>query len=350
MGNAAVDAFGCAPAMAFEIELVLAGVVDGFDPLAHARQLAVAAFLVVLAVGGAPAVRPAGRRSSVPTRSRTGPCRRARSSSRSAPMSRACAKSSAAIPLSPSFGSARHHATGIPSAVVIRYSFQPPKPAGVRGAVSVVRPPGQIGTLHRLPGGAARHRGAVDQAEIVGPRRALRGSMPNRLADQRCRSLDPLVVAGLFRQVREQVPESAVRHSQPMMLAAGAEQQLGVGQFPWSSPTSPVRGDHVIVDHHIQFGQEGIEVRRHKRPSMPSSHIRHKPTRRECNYCGIARRVFAASTQSTQSVHTRRGIGNYSSRSAPPRSDALGRPGGRPGSRRRSRPDRAHRPGRCRHG
>ncbi|MCH7789330.1 MAG: SMP-30/gluconolactonase/LRE family protein, partial [Acidobacteria bacterium] len=40
----------------------------------------------------------------------------------------------------------------------------------------------------------------------------------------------------------------------------------------------------MVVDDHIQFGEEGIEVRSHKRPSMPSSHTSHKQTRRACNH------------------------------------------------------------------
>ena len=44
---------------------------------------------------------------------------------RSAPVRAACASSSAATSRSPIFGLARHQATGIPSGVVIRYSFRP---------------------------------------------------------------------------------------------------------------------------------------------------------------------------------------------------------------------------------
>jgi hypothetical protein len=46
-------------------------------------------------------------------------------SCRSAPVRAACASSSPATSRSPIFGSARHHATGIPSGVMIRYSFSP---------------------------------------------------------------------------------------------------------------------------------------------------------------------------------------------------------------------------------
>jgi hypothetical protein len=36
----------------------------------------------------------------------------------------------------------------------------------------------------------------------------------------------------------------------------------------------------VIVDLHVQCGQEGIQVWRHNRPWMPSSHFKIKPARR----------------------------------------------------------------------
>ena len=53
--------------------------------------------------------------------------------------------------------------------------LQPPVPARVRRAVAVVRPSGQLGPLDRLPRGAARHRGGIDQPHRVVPARRLRG-------------------------------------------------------------------------------------------------------------------------------------------------------------------------------
>ena len=222
-------------------------------------------------------------------------------------MSRACAKSSAATSLSPSFGSAEHQATGMPSGVVIRYSFSP-KTAGMRHAVAVVGDSGQLRAFDGLPGGGARDGCAVDQPQVVVPGRALRGQVQHGLVDQRGGGLDPFVVAGLFGQIREQVPKPAVTHSQPMVFASCAEQhlrhgqahELGVGE-PFRPPGPwPRRLDDMVVDDHIQFGEEGIEVR-HKRPSMPSSHTSHKQTRRACNH--------QAERRADQ-----RAVGNHSSR------------------------------------
>ncbi|ETW22847.1 hypothetical protein MGAST_17600 [Mycobacterium gastri 'Wayne'] len=78
---------------------------------------------------------------------------------------------------------------------------------------------------------------------------------------------------------------------------------------PSSAP--PVGLHHVVIDRHIQVGQEGIEVCLHNCPSVPFSHILHKPARRECNHGGTARRVAAASAHSAQPVHTRRAVRNY---------------------------------------
>jgi hypothetical protein len=46
--------------------------------------------------------------------------------------------------------------------------LQSPVPAGMRSAVAVVRPPGQLRAPDRLPGGAARHRSGIDQPQVIG--------------------------------------------------------------------------------------------------------------------------------------------------------------------------------------
>jgi len=56
--------------------------------------------------------------------------------------------------------------------------------------------------------------------------------------------------------------------------------QLGIGQLLRPPRTAPARGDHMIVDQHIQCRQEGVEVCSHERPSMPSSLSTINPPRR----------------------------------------------------------------------
>jgi hypothetical protein len=54
-------------------------------------------------------------------------------------------------------------------------------------------------------------------------------------------------------------------------LRGGQGQQLGVAESGPSSP-APAGRDYMIVDLHIQCGQEGVQVVRHSRSWPPSSH------------------------------------------------------------------------------
>jgi hypothetical protein len=145
----------------------------------------------------------------------------------------------------------------------------------MRRAVAVVRPPGQLAAPDRLPGGAARHRGRVDQPDRVVPARRLPGQVIHRRGQQRRRGLEPLVVAGLMRQVGEQMAQPPVAHPQPVMLRPRTQQylghgqahQLGIGQLFRLAPATASGRDHVIVDLHVQCRQEGVQVVRHSRSS-----------------------------------------------------------------------------------
>jgi hypothetical protein len=102
----------------------------------------------------------------------------------------------------------------------------------------------------------------------------------DRGGQQRGRRHQALVVAGLLRQVAEQVPKPAVGEPDEAVLAVDAKQHLrhgqghqrGVGELGPSSPTPAGRHD-VIVDLHIECGQEGVQVVRHSRSLPPSSHV-----------------------------------------------------------------------------
>jgi hypothetical protein len=73
-----------------------------------------------------------------------------------------------------------------------------------------------------------------------------------------------------------------------MMLRPRAQQhlrhrqahQLGVAQPLGLTTPAPAGSDHVIVDLHVQCGQEGVQVWRHNRSWMPSSHVFINPPRR----------------------------------------------------------------------
>jgi hypothetical protein len=75
------------------------------------------------------------------------------------------------------------------------------------------------------------------------------------------------------------MPQPAVGEPYPPVLAVDAEQDLGHGQGQQlgvaesgTTPPTPACRNHMIVDLHIQCGQEGVEVVRHSRSLTPSSH------------------------------------------------------------------------------
>jgi hypothetical protein len=88
------------------------------------------------------------------------------------------------------------------------------------------------------------------------------------------------VVAGLLGQIPEQVPQPEACEPDPTMLAIDTQQylrdrqthQLGVGQ-PWPVAPALAGRNHVIVDLHIECGQEGVQVVRHSRSWTPSCHV-----------------------------------------------------------------------------
>jgi transposase InsO family protein len=109
------------------------------------------------------------------------------------------------------------------------------------------------------------------------------GQCPDHPADQRPGVAQALVVARLLGQVGEQVAQVLAGIADPVPLAGEVQQylrdrqaqQFGVGE-PGRAPDSALTGD-LIVNEHIQCGQEGVEIvvhngdRRHPPPSSPGS-------------------------------------------------------------------------------
>src|ERR1700745_360532 len=134
LGDAGVDAGGGAAAVAFQVELAFEGVVDRFDPLAVPADAPGGGGTHPMGPGRGSSSRRSGRTRSSPnplvTRSSNSRPAKPLSPIRVSPGRRAWlraawASSSAATSRSPIAGLARHQATGIPSGVVIRYSFKP---------------------------------------------------------------------------------------------------------------------------------------------------------------------------------------------------------------------------------
>ena len=124
LGDAGVQARGGAAAVAFEVELALEGVVDRFDPLPDPADRAVPGCLVAAVradqaepvLAGDQVLEVPAREALVPDQGQARPQRAGAGGVREQ------VRGDLAFPI---LGSARHHATGIPSGVVSRYSFRP---------------------------------------------------------------------------------------------------------------------------------------------------------------------------------------------------------------------------------
>jgi hypothetical protein len=76
------------------------------------------------------------------------------------------------------------------------------------------------------------------------------------------------------------VPQPEAGEPDPAVLAVEPEQylrdrqtdQLGVGQ-PWPAAPALACWNHMIVDLHIECGQEGVQVVPHSRSWTSSSHV-----------------------------------------------------------------------------
>ena len=90
------------------------------------------------------------------------------------------------------------------------------------GAVPVLSPSGQVRTPGGLAGPAALNGAGIDHPDVIGPDAGIGGQDADAIADQRSRTAQALVIAGLERQVREQVPQ----------LSAGVPQPPGLGGKP----------------------------------------------------------------------------------------------------------------------
>ena len=122
---------------------------------------------------------------------------------------------------------------------------QSPEEPGVRGAVAVAGPSGQVRPLGGGPGPGALHRGRVNHPDRVGPQVGVRGQYPDQPLDQRDRVAQPLVVARLAGQIRKRPGQVRGHEPQPAGLGTHPEQglrhrqgeQFGVGQPRW--PPNP---------------------------------------------------------------------------------------------------------------
>jgi hypothetical protein len=79
------------------------------------------------------------------------------------------------------------------------------------------------------------------------------------------------------------------------LKATAKAHQLCLRQ-PFRLARPQVRTGHVVVDFHVQCDQEGIQVWRHSRSWMPSSHFKINPIRRTRAESGITHLVKQGET------------------------------------------------------
>ncbi len=154
---------------------------------------------------------------------------------------------------------------------------QPPEIAGVRCAVPVLRPPGQVGAARGLPGPPAFHRSGVDHPHVIGPQGGVSGQRADQPVQRGRQPAQPLVISRLLRKVGEQVPQVGCREPQPPGLGGETQQRLhhcqghhlGV-RDPRSDPDSRAprhlsRLDlQQIIGPDVECGREGVQVGVHE--------------------------------------------------------------------------------------
>ena len=137
-------------------------------------------------------------------------------------------------------------------------------------AVAVAGMAGQRRALDGLAGGRARHRGRVDQPQLVAPARGVGGQVTDREGDQRPGTAKPAVVGRGGGQVREQMPQPLAGKAQPAPLRAEAEQDLGnrqadqLGVAQLGRPARSAAWAEQLIDHDVECDDEGVEVGAHE--------------------------------------------------------------------------------------
>ena len=210
-------------AVLFEVELALEGVVDRLDGLAQWLEVPAAGGFG-LACGPAGAGRARRRRGLLevsavyplspmmtwPGRQRSG---RPRRGCRAAPTARRPSGRPGRIRLAARQGGDQ-------------VQPQPPEPARMAGAVPVLGQAAQVAAFDGLTGTGALDRGRVHQPDVVGPQAGAGGQHPGAVPDQAAGRAQPLVVAGLVRQVGEEVTQ--VRLGIAEKAGLGGEPQQGL--------------------------------------------------------------------------------------------------------------------------
>lgn len=159
---------------------------------------------------------------------------------------------------------------------------QSPEVAGVAGAVPILGPSGQVGAFDGLAWASALHRCGVHDPHVVAPQRSVARQRAGDVTDELGSLAQSFVVAGLLRQVGEQVPQVDVGVPQPPGLGGEAEHRLPHGQRHQLRVTelrcaahSRPPGDQLrrvlqqLVGLDVKCGCEGVQVCLHT-PTLDS--------------------------------------------------------------------------------
>src|SRR6266566_4338965 len=266
LGDAREDAGGGAPAMFFEGELALEGVVDALDPLPDGSQRPESR-LLALAVGphhpgpehGGEILQKDAREALVAEDD----------------LSRLDA---GAIPQGLSnlaltqLGAGQAPGDGHPVGSAEQVELEAPEVPGVAAAVPVVGETAQSRALDGLTAGGAGNRSGVEEAQQVAPGGGDEGQLAHDPVEHRSAGPQALVVASLLRQVGEQMAQPVAGDAQPQALGWAAEQDLGhrqaghlrVRQLRPVTRTTTGGPAEQVVDDDVEGDSEGVEVGIHK--------------------------------------------------------------------------------------
>ena len=164
-----------------------------------------------------------------------------------------------------------------------------PEESGVRGAVAVAGVPGQIAAFDGLRRRTARHRGGVDQPQVVVPGVDVTGQFGDHRRQQATLGTEPFAVPRLVGQIGKHAQQMAAGVSDPPsfgrhteeVLSHGETDQLGVGQLWFSASViaGPAQSrQDTVLEVDIECGQEGVQVIAHTLTMdtlHPTSALRH---------------------------------------------------------------------------
>ena len=123
-------------------------------------------------------------------------------------------------------GAGEGEAHGQPVQGAQQVQAQSPEVTRMAGAVPVFGPSGQVRAPGGFPGPAAFHRGGIGNPDVIGPQAGIGREHPDQRGDQPGGGAQPPVIAGLARQVAEQVPQMSMGMPDPARLGGVSQQGL----------------------------------------------------------------------------------------------------------------------------